>query len=150
MAESCLGISLGLALEIGAGQIVKVHRRIKLKKVAFPFDQIRLNGGAVGMESIEIAVKGIVNEGGEIHTQNFSQGGGSDPIRHRVLAVRMDQPVQGHGTGELDGLGGEAKVTEDHVEFQPLPELVPDMNVAGRAMVCRSNPVSVDGDEIRG
>jgi hypothetical protein len=62
----------------------------------------------------------------------------------------MDQPVQGHGAGELDGLGGEAKVTEDYVEFQPLPELVPDMNVAGRAMPRRRNPVGVDGDEICG
>ena len=145
-----LGISLGLALEIGTGQIVEVDRRIELKKVAFPFDQVRLDGGAVGMEPIEVAVKGIVDQGGEIHAQNVSQGGGANPIRHRVLAVGMDQPVQGHGAGELDGLGGEAEVPEDHVESQPLPELEADMDGPGRAVVGRGDPVGVDGDEIGG
>ena len=129
-----LGISLGLALEIGAGQIVEVDRGIELEQMPLPFDQVRLDGGAVGMEPIEVAVEGIVDQGGEIHAQDVSQRGGADPVRHGVLAVGMNQPIQGHGAGELNGFGGEAEMLEDRVESQPFPELEADMDRAGGAV----------------
>ena len=102
------------------------------------------------MESIEIAVKRIMDQRGEIHTQDFTQGGGADPIRHRMLAVRVDQPVQRHRAGELNCLGREAEAPEDHVEFQPLPELEADMDRAGSAVLRRGDPVGVHGHKICG
>ncbi len=102
------------------------------------------------MEPIEVAIKGIVNQGCEIHTENVSQRCGTDPIRHGVLAVGMNQPVQGHGASELDGLDGETPSLEDRVESQPLPELEANMDWASRAVLRGSDPVYTHGDEIAG
>ena len=83
------------------------------------------------MESIEVAVERIVDQSGEIDAQDVPKGRGANPIGHRVLGVGMDQPVERHGAGELNRLGGEAEVPEDHVESQPLPELEADVNGSG-------------------
>jgi len=87
------------------------------------------------MEPIEVAIKGIVNQGCEIHAENVSQRCGADPVRHGVLAVGMNQPVQGHGAGESDGFDGEAPLLEDRVKSQPLPELEADVDGAARAVL---------------
>ena len=64
------------------------------------------------------------------------------------LAVGVDQPVQGHGAGELNGPWGEAETLEDRVESQPLPELEADVDRSGGAWLGHGDGVGVDGDEI--
>src|ERR1700728_3903032 len=102
------------------------------------------------MEPIEVVIKGIVNQGCEIHAENVSQRGGTDPIRHGVLAVGMNQPVQGHGASELNGLDGEAPSLEDRVESQPLPELEADIDGASGAVLRGGDTICMHGDEIAG
>ena len=143
-----LGIAGGLSLEIGAGQVVEIDRRIELKQSPFPLDQVGFDGGALGMESVEVAIEGVVGQGGEIRAQDVGQRGGADPAGHGVFTVGVDQAVQGHGTGELDGAGGEAVAVEDGVEFQPLPELEADMDGPGGSHLGHGDAVGVDGDQI--
>ena len=100
------------------------------------------------MESIKIAVERIIDQSGEIDAQDVPQSRGANPIRHRVLGVGMDQSIECHGAGELNRLGREAKVAEDRVQSQPLPELEADMNRPGRTMVGRGDPTGVNGNEI--
>ena len=83
------------------------------------------------MEPIEVAVERIIDQGGEIDAQDVPQGRGANPMGHRVLGVGVDQPVERHGAGELDGLGREAEMPEDGIESQPLPELEADVNGSG-------------------
>ena len=97
-----LGIPRCLSLERGAGQVVEIDRRIESEQSPFALDQLGFDGGAVGMETVEIAVEGVVGQGGEIHTQEIGQGRGANPPGHGVFTVGVNQPVQGHGTGELD------------------------------------------------
>ena len=106
---------------------------------------------AVGMEPIEVAIKGIVNQGCEIHAENVSQRGGTDPVRHGVLAVggRISW-FKVMAQGELNGLDGEAPSLEDRVESQPLPELEADMDGAGGAVPRGGDPVYMHGDEVAG
>jgi hypothetical protein len=62
----------------------------------------------------------------------------------------VDQPVQGHGTGELDGACGEAVTLEDRVESQPLPELEADVEGSCGAWLGDGDGVGMDRDEIGG
>ena len=142
------GIAQCLSLEIGAGQVVEVDGGIERKQLPFPLDQVRLEGGPVGMEPVEIAVEGIVDQGGEIHAQDIRQRGGANPTGHSVLAVRVDQPVHGHGTGELNGPWGEAVTLEDRVESQPLPELEANVEGPCGAWLGHGDGVGMDRDEI--
>jgi hypothetical protein len=143
-----LGIPRRLSLEIGAGQVVEVDRGIELKQPPFPLDQVGFDPGAVGMKPVEIAVEGVVSQGGEIDAQEVVQGGGADPPGHGVFAVGVDQPVECHGAGEQDGARGEAVALEDGVEAQPLPELEADMDGAGGSHPGQGEAIGVDGDEV--
>ncbi len=146
IAAPGLGIGHGQAFEIGRGEVVEIDGGIKVEEAALALNQGGLDRCAMPVQDIENAVELVLGQIVEVGGQDVGQRRAPNPSRHGMLGGGRDQPVQGHGAGELARRKGQAEVLQDRLQAQTPPELVSDMHGAGFAMALGGDPARVERD----